>query len=64
MDKKNLYEYLDAFNFINKNEIYIAINDYFMENFEILNPSRWELREYQKIGDEYIKEKNLKLEDQ
>lgn len=60
MTKKDLFEYLNGYNFVAKNEILMAICDFFREN-ELIDqdPSYWELAYYWELGDEYIQLKKL-----
>lgn len=59
MTKKDLFEYLDAFDFVEEIEIQMAIADRFAENMEIFNPSRGELMEMGRLAEEYKNKKNL-----
>lgn len=60
-NKDDLWEYLDGFSFVSEHEVSMAVNDFFMEEMWILNPSYWELMEYAWLTIEYIKAKNLKF---
>lgn len=55
----DLKNYLDAYTFVNKEEIYNAVNDYFIEEWDLKTPD-WTVN--QDLADEYIKEKNLKFD--
>jgi len=59
-NKKDLFEYLDGYDFISREEIAMAVCDFFVEEMGVLNPSYWELWEYDTLADEYIKETNRK----
>lgn len=62
LTQKDLYEYLDQYNFVSKDEIYLAINDFFTENFENFEPSYWDLLYYWQLQDEYMQDKDLVFE--
>ena len=55
----DLKNYLDAYTFVNKEEVYNAVNDYFIEEWDLKTPD-WIVN--QDLADEYIKEKNLKFD--
>lgn len=57
--KQDLWDYLDGFDFVNDEEIWMAVNDFFMEEMGVLNPSYWELLEYWELATEYMKNKWL-----
>lgn len=59
-NKQDLREYLDWFSFVSREEIAMAVCDFFIEEMGVFNPSYWELREYDALADEYIKETNRK----
>ena len=59
MKKKDLFEYLDGYYFVNESEVNMAVCEFFMENMWIMDPSYWELLEYWELASEYIKEKKL-----
>lgn len=59
-NKQDLWEYLDGFSFVSREEIAMAVFDFFMEEMGVFNPSYWELREYDQLADEYIKNRNRK----
>lgn len=59
MEKKDLFEYLNGYNFVNESEVNMAVCEFFMENMWIMDPSYWELLEYWELASEYIKEKKL-----
>ena len=59
-NKRDLWEYLDGFSFVSREEIAMAVCDFFVEEMGIFNPSYWELREYDALADEYIKNRNRK----
>lgn len=59
-NKQDLREYLDGFSFVSREEIAMAVCDFFVEEMGVSNPSYWELWEYDTLADEYIKETNRK----
>lgn len=59
-NKQDLREYLDGFSFVSREEIAMAVCDFFVEEMGVLNPSYWELAEYDALADEYVKETNRK----
>lgn len=59
-NKQDLWDYLNGFSFVSREEIAMAVCDFFMEEMGVLNPSYWELWEYDALADEYIKETNRK----
>ena len=59
-NKQDLWGYLDGFKFVSREEIAMAVCNFFMEEMGVLNPSYWELWEYDALADEYIKETNRK----
>jgi hypothetical protein len=54
--KKDLRDYLDWYNFVSREEIAMAICDFFIEEMEVFYPSYWELIEYDQLADEYVLE--------
>lgn len=59
-NKQDLWDYLDGFSFVSREEIAMAVCDFFMEEMGVFNPSYWELWEYDALADEYIKNRNRK----
>ena len=59
-NKQDLWDYLDGFSFATREEIAMAVCDFFVEEMGVINPSYWELVEYDALADEYIKETNRK----
>lgn len=53
-NKQDLWNYLDWFSFSTREEIAMAVCDFFVEEMGILNPSYWELAEYDELADEYV----------
>ena len=58
-NKQDLRDYLDGFNFVNDEEVWMAVADFFMEEMGVLNPSYWEIVEYWELAAEYMKNKGL-----
>lgn len=54
-----LYEYLDGYSFVNYDEVELCVNDFFVENYEILAPSYWDLFFYHELALHYICDKWL-----
>ena len=59
-NKQDLFDYLDGFSFVSREEIAMAVCNFFVEEMGVLNPSYWELAEYDALADEYVKETNRK----
>lgn len=59
-NKQDLWDYLDGFSFVSREEIAMAVCDFFVEEMGVINPSYWELAEYDALADEYVKETNRK----
>lgn len=53
-NKQDLWDYLDGFSFATREEIAMAVCDFFVEEMGVLNPSYWELAEYDELADEYV----------
>lgn len=60
--KKELYEYLDWYSFVNYDEVVMCVNDFFMEEKWELEPSMYDLLDYQDYAIEYIIERWLEFE--
>lgn len=60
--KKELYEYLDSYSFVNYGEVCSCVNDFFMEECWEFNPSFMDLLDYQGYAIEYIIERWLEFE--
>lgn len=58
-NKQDLWEYLDGFDFVNDEEVWMAVADFFMEEMGVFNPSYWEIIEYWELATEYMKSKGL-----
>ena len=59
-NKKDLFEYLDGYDFISREEIAMAVCDFFIEEVGIINPSYWELVQYDELADEYVAQATFK----
>lgn len=53
---KELYDYLDSFNFVDDMEIELAVNDFFMDQWNI-NPSRSDCLYYSELAEQYKAQK-------
>ena len=58
-NKQDLWDYLDGFSFVNDEEVWMAVNDFFVEEMGVFNPSYWELLEYWELATEYMRNKWL-----
>lgn len=56
LTKQDLWDYLNWVNFVEKFEIEMAINNFFVENFEIFEPSYGDLMYYSELADQYLLE--------
>lgn len=60
---KELYEYLDWYSFVNYDEVEACVNDFFVEIYEILEPSYWDLFFYHELAIRYISDRWLEFEE-
>lgn len=60
---KELYEYLDWYSFVNYDEVEACVNDFFVENYEIFEPSFWDLFYYHELAIRYISDRWLEFEE-
>ena len=61
-DQKQFYEYMDGFDFVNENEVYMACSEYYEKTMN--RPlCMWECGDMSEIADDYIRERNLKFEE-
>ena len=61
-DYKQFYEYMDSFSFVNRDEVYMAVSQYY--EFVIDRPiSMWECGDLSECADDYIENRNLKFDD-
>ena len=58
-NKQDLREYLDGFSFVSDEEVWMAVNDFFVKEMGVFNPSYWELLEYWELATEYMRDKWL-----
>ena len=58
MTKKQIFEYLDGFTFVNEAEVEMAVADLFMEKFGA-EPCYEDLVQYAIIADEYMNKRGL-----
>jgi len=56
LTKQDLWNYLDWINFVDLDEIYMAVNDFFVEYAKIFNPSYGQLAYYTELANEYVLE--------
>ena len=61
-DNKQFYEFMDGFTFVNETEVYMAVCEYYEKTMDRAI-SMWECGDMQDVADDYIREKNLKLDD-
>ena len=59
-NKQDLWDYLDGFSFAPREEIAMAVCDFFVEEMGVINPSYWELVEYDELADEYVAQASIK----
>lgn len=60
-DYKQFYEFMDSYSFVNKDEVYMAVSQYY--EFVIDRPiSMWECGDLDEVADDYIAERGLKFE--
>ena len=60
-DQKQFYEYMDWFTFVDENEVYSAVCDYY--EFTMDRPiSMGECWDMSEVADDYIRERGLKFE--
>lgn len=60
--KKDLFDYLDEFSFVDDWEIPMAVNDFFrdyVEKDENYQASYWELLYFQELAEEYQAKRNI-----
>ena len=61
-DYKQFYEYMDWYTFVNKDEVYMAVCEYYEKTIDRWI-SMWECGDMSEIADDYIRNKNLKFDD-
>ena len=61
-DYKQFYEYMDGFDFVNKDEVYMAVCEYYEKTID-----RWismgECGDMSEIAEDYMRERNLNFDD-
>lgn len=62
-DQKQFYEYMDWFSFVNETEVYMAVCDYYEKTMDRAI-SMWECGDMQEVADDYIRDRNLKFEEE
>lgn len=62
-DQKQFYEYMDWFNFVNKTEVEMAVNDY-VEYISQRPLCMWEMWDLREIAEDYMNERNLEFDDE
>ena len=61
-DYKQFYEFMDSYSFVNKDEVYMAVCEYY--EFVMNRPiSMWECGDLYEVVDDYITNKNLSLDE-
>lgn len=56
LTKQDLWNYLDWIDFVDLDEIYMAVNDFFVEYWKITDPSWGQLAYYTELANEYVVE--------
>ena len=60
-EQKQFFDYMDAYDFVNPDEVYMAVSEYY--EFVMNRPvSMWECGDLYEIADDYIRERGLKFE--
>ena len=62
-DMKQYYEFMDWFNFVNKDEVYSAVCEY-VEHINCRPLCMGEMGDMSDIADDYIRERNLNFEEE
>ena len=62
-DQKQFYEYMDWFNFVNRNEVECAIGDY-IEHVNQRPLWMWEMWDLREIVEDYMNERNLDFDEE
>lgn len=62
-DCKQFYEYMDWFNFVNRNEVECAVGDY-IEHVNQRPLWMWEMGDLREIVEDYMNERNLKFDEE
>ena len=62
-DQKQFYEYMDWFNFVNRNEVECAVGDY-VEHVNQRPLWMWEMGDLREIVEDYMNERNLNFDEE
>lgn len=62
-DYKQFYEYMDAFHFVNSDEIYMAVSEYY-EKVMSRPLCMWECGDMYEIAEDYMRERNLNFDEE
>lgn len=63
MESKQFYEYMDAFSFVNEDEIHMACQDYFEATMNRAI-SMWECGDLDEVVDDYIRNRGLEFDEE
>lgn len=61
-DSKQFYDYMDGYNFVNSDEVYMAVSEYY-EKIMDRALYMWELGDMYEIAETYMQDRNLEFED-
>ena len=61
-DAKQFFEFMDGYNFVNRDEVYLATVEYYEKSMERA-ASIWECMDLRESVDYYIDEKNLQFDE-
>lgn len=61
-DRKQFFEYMDGFDFVNETEVYMACSEYYEKTMDRAI-SMWECGDISEVADDYIREKNLTFDE-
>lgn len=62
-DQKQFYEYMDWFNFVNKEEVEMAVSEY-VEHVNQRPLCMWEMWDLREIVEDYMNERNLDFDEE
>ena len=62
-DYKQFYEYMDGFNFVNEQEVEMAVCEY-VEHVNQRPLCMWEMWDMRDVAEDYIRERKLKFEEE
>lgn len=63
MDTEQFYNYMDGFNFVNEDEIYMAVCEYY-EYTNCRALSMGDCGDMQEVADDYMRERNLTFDEE